>query len=145
MVRGGGVRVRWLAVLLLASGAAWAETGAGAPACPFPGQTPKLLVRIYFGQSIHGRGLVSHRAWQGFVADTITPALPDGFTVYDASGQYIDKATHGVGREPTEVLEVAADDTEEFRLRIAAVVDAYRRRFEQGAVGVVSSASCGAF
>lgn len=133
--------MRRLAALLVASAPAWAEP----PACPFPGQTAKLVVKLYFGQSIKGRGLVSHRAWQSFLADTITPSLPDGFTVYDANGQYMNKETHGIGREPTEVVEVAADDTEEFRLRIASVVDAYRRRFEQGSVGVVSTVGCGGF
>ena len=136
---------RLAALLLLATPALAAPAWAEPPPCPFPGQTPKLLVRIFFGQSIRGRGLVSHRAWQSFVSDTITPSLPGGFTLYDANGQYIDKRTRGIGREPTEVLEVAADDTEEFRLRIASVVDAYRRRFDQGSVGVVSSLGCGAF
>ena len=69
--------MRRLAALLLLATPAWAEP----PPCPFPGQTPKLVVRIFFGQSIRGRGLVGHRAWQGFVADTITPSLPDGFTL----------------------------------------------------------------
>jgi hypothetical protein len=142
--------MRWLAALLLVAAPALialpaAPAGAEPPACPLPGQTAMLVVRLYFGQSIKGRGLVSRRAWQRFVADTITPALPDGFTVYDANGQYVDQQTHAIGREPTEVVEVAAEDTEEFRLRIASVMDAYRRRFDQGAVGVVSHAACGGF
>ncbi len=133
--------MRWLVLLMLAAGPAWAE----APACPFAGQTPKLVVRLFFGQSIRGSGLVSHLAWQRFVAETVTPALPEGFTLYDAHGQYLDRATGGVGREPTQVLEVAAEDSEGFRQRIASVMEAYRRRFSQGAVGVVSSVGCGSF
>jgi hypothetical protein len=130
-----------LAILLVAATPALAE----APACPFPGQTPKLVVRLYFGQSIRGHGVVSRRAWHDFVADTLTPALPDGFTVYDATGQYLDPASGAIGHEATEVVEVAGGDSAAFRQRIEAVSEAYRRRFQQGAVGVVSSSACGVF
>lgn len=133
--------MRLLAALLLAAAPAWADP----PACPFPGQTPMLVVQLFFGQSIKGVGLVSRRAWDEFVADTITPSLPDGFTVYDARGQYLDKDTNAIGREPTEVVVVAGADTPDFRAHVAHVADAYRRRFRQGAVGLVSLPGCGAF
>lgn len=118
----------------------------GQPApCPFDGQTPKLTVRLYLGGSVQGRGLISVRAWQRFVADTVTPALPDGFTVYDAYGQWRDPATRMIGREPTKVIEVAGDDSPDFRARVAAIAAAYRRRFAQRSVGLLSSPACGAF
>jgi hypothetical protein len=132
-----------LATLLLMLAALPAR--AAPPACPFAGQTPMLVVRLYFGQSIQGHGVVSRRAWHDFVADTLTPALPAGFTVYHATGQYIDQQTGAIGHEATEVVEVAAADTTAFRQRIAAVAEAYRRRFLQGAVGLVSSTACGVF
>jgi len=132
---------RLAALLLLAAAPAWAEP----PACPFEGQTPKLVVELFFGQSMKGQGLVSRRAWQRFVADTITPALPDGFTVYDAYGQYPDPATRVIGREPTEVVVVAADDSAEFRVRVAGIADAYRRRFAQRSVGILTNTGCGVF
>lgn len=133
--------MRWLALLLvLAPVAGWA-----APSCPFPGQTERLEVQLYFGQSIKGRGLVSRRAWQAFVADTITAALPDGFTVLEAYGQYRDAQTQAVGREPTELVIVVGADDDAFRGRVASVADAYRRRFEQGSVGIVTRAVCAVF
>ena len=118
---------------------------AQAPACPFPGQSPMLVVQLFFGQSIQDRGLISRRAWERFVADTITPALPAGFTIADARGQWQDPATHVIGREPTELVVVAAPDSPAFRAGIAAIVDAYRRRFDQRAVGIVSTPGCGMF
>lgn len=135
-----------LAILfgLLAAAPAGAEVAAP-PACPFANQAPKLLVRLYFGQSIHGVGLVSRRAWQRFVAEEVTAALPRGFTVLDAYGQFAEPGGGGIGREQTEVVEVAADDSPEFRGRVAALADAYRRRFSQGVVGIVSQTVCGVF
>ena len=130
-------------VLLLALSAAPAL--AQAPACPFPGQSPLLVVQLFFGQSMRGAGLISRRAWQRFVADTITPTLPAGFTITDAYGQWQDPTTQIIGREPTELLIVAAPDSPAFRAGIAAIVDAYRRRFDQRAVGLVSTPGCGAF
>ena len=115
------------------------------PSCPFAGQTPQLVVQLFFGQSIKGAGLISRRAWTRFVADTITPSLPGGFTITDAYGQWQDPATHAIGREPTELLVVAAKDSPDFRARIAGIADAFRRRFDLREVGIVSAAGCGAF
>ncbi len=99
------------ALLLLLLGTAATARAQEPPPCPFPGQTPKLLVQLFFGQSVEGRGLISHRSWQRFVAESVTASFPDGFTVFDAYGQWMDQATHVIGREATEVVEVAADDT----------------------------------
>ena len=107
------------------------------------------MVQVFFGQSRDraggSGGLVSRRAWERFVADTITPALPGGFTLTAASGQWQDPVTHVIGREPTELLVVAAPDSPAFRSAVAGIADAYRRRFDQRTVGIVSSLGCAAF
>ena len=119
------------------------------PACPFTGQSAQLVVQLFFGQSFNretGRsGLISRRAWERFVADTITSALPRGFTLFAGSGQWQDPTTHVISREPTEILVVAAPDSPAFRGAIAAIADAYRRRFDQRSVGIVSTPGCAAF
>lgn len=172
--------MRRAVLLLLASGVAFAPAFAQAPpqmppqappqafavpVCPFAGQRPKLIVQLFFGQTIQdqstqdqntqdqsvrdqrgrGRGLISLRAWQRFVADTITPALPSGFTVYDAYGQWMDSVTRTLGRETTKVVVVVEDDTPNFRARVAALAEAYRSRFDQHTVGIVSNTGCGVF
>ncbi len=133
--------MRLAGLLLLLAGPALAETAA----CPFPGQSPMLVVQMFFGQSIRGTRLISHRAWERFVADTITPALPGGFTLYDAHGQWQDPLSHVIGREPATVLVAAAEDSPELRARIAGIDEAFRRRFDQRVVGIVSSPGCAAF
>lgn len=114
-------------------------------ACPLPGQTPMLLVKLYFGQSMEGGREVSPRDWQQFLSNTVTPHLPDGFTVYDAEGQWADAKTHSVARERTKVVEVAAPDTPALRKDIAEIASRYRAAFHQRSVGVVTEASCGQF
>ena len=110
-----------LAMLLAGAAGAAGDAGAQepAPACPFAGRTATLLLRLYFGQSVRAGGVVSRRAWQRFVAERVTSALPDGFTVNDATGQFRNPASGAIGREATEIVEVAAADTPGLRARIA--------------------------
>jgi hypothetical protein len=114
-------------------------------ACPFAGQQPMLLVQLFFGQGINGRRAVTAKEWRSFLGQTVTPRLPNGFTVYDADGQWMDPRTHSVSREKTKVMVVAVDDTPEIRMQIEELTAAYRQRFHQQSVGVVTSSACGAF
>ncbi|MBV8911495.1 MAG: DUF3574 domain-containing protein [Acetobacteraceae bacterium] len=132
------MRALVLALALLAA-PAWAQD------CPFPGQRPKLVVQLFFSQSIKGRGPVSQRAWQRFLGETVTPRLPDGFTVYDAYGQWMDPRTKVISREQTKVIVVATDDSPQFRRAVDDITETYRKRFNQQLVGVLTSPGCGAF
>jgi hypothetical protein len=109
--------------------------------CPLPGQSPAYAVRLYFGRDIRGGGTVSDADWAGFAAQVLTPAFPEGFSVYHAEGQW--RAADGtVTREPSLVVErVGTIDPG----KIALVIEAYRTRFRQEAVGVVSTPVCAAF
>jgi hypothetical protein len=110
-----------------------------------PGQQGMTLVRLYFGRDIVGQGAVSDAQWSRFAADVIGRAFPDGFTVFDATGQWRNPATGAVGREATKVVEIAAPVSVDVRAGIAAVTDAYKQQYHQIAVGVVSSTVCAAF
>jgi hypothetical protein len=107
--------------------------------CPLPGQKPMLLVKMYFGQNGDAR------AWDRFLAGTVTPRFPDGFTVYDARGQWTDPNTRRLTREATKVIEIAAPDTPQARARVADIARDYRAKFRQHSVGIVTSASCATF
>jgi hypothetical protein len=94
----------WLAAALLAGCA-----GAGCP--------NETVSRIYLGRD-SPRGDVDEAQWQAFVADTVAPRFPNGFTVFDARGHW--RGDSGaVVREGT---------------RVDAIADAYRSRFAQEAV-----------
>jgi hypothetical protein len=129
------VRVRLAAALLV-----WAmPLPVLAAPCPLPGQKPMLLVKLYFGQN------GDPRAWDRFLAGAVTPRFPDGFTVYDARGQWTDPSTHRLTREASKVVEIAAPDTPVVRARVAEIARDYRVKFRQHSVGIVTSASCATF
>ena len=72
----------------------------------------------------------------------LTPAFPDGFTVLDAEGQWRNPATLAIAHEPTYVVLVGGFVS---RSQIKDVTSAYRERFSQLSVGVLSEETCGAF
>jgi Protein of unknown function (DUF3574) len=58
---------------------------------------------LYFGRSKPDGTLVSDEDWKRFLAETVTPRFPDGFTVLDGSGQYRDKSGRTV-KETSNIL-----------------------------------------
>ncbi len=97
---------------------------------------------LYFGQDIPGGGEVDQPAWAAFAGRVLTPAFPDGFTEYDASGQWRDAATGRLVQERTRVVQVFGPAP---AARVAGVTAAYRAQFRQVSVGVVSREACAAF
>ena len=130
----------WLALSLC-----FVAAPARAQTCPFAGEKTMLVVRLYFGQDIPGKGVVSAAQWRSFLARDVTPRFPDGFTVYDASGQWRDEKRHIVVREPSKIVEIAAPDSADMRRRVDAISERYKSAFHQQSVGIVSSTACGKF
>jgi Protein of unknown function (DUF3574) len=115
------------------------------PACAGAGGAPMLEYQLFFGRDIHGRPALTDQEWADFAEQVVTPHLPDGFTVFDADGQWMNPATRRITREKTKVIVVALPDTEAAAPAIAAVRDAYRTRFHQHSVGMTVHPTCGAF
>ena len=129
--------------------AAQYATAQDAPArqapCPLTGQKPTLVVQMFFGQNIRNRGPVTRKEWDAFLRSTVTPHFPDGFTVYDGYGQWMNPDTHVVARENSKVIVIATEDTAEVRDGINDVAAVYRKQFHQQAVGVLTNPGCIAF
>jgi hypothetical protein len=104
-----------------------------------------VLVDLYFGRDIAGRAPLTEAEWASFARTQITPRFPDGFTVIDAQGQWLNPDTHAIGVEPTKMVRIAAPATADLAARVSAVTEAYRARFHQFAVGITSQEVCGAF
>ena len=88
--------------------------------------------RLYFGRNIGDTAVVSDSAWNGFVRTVLTPAFPEGATVWDAAGQW--RAPNGeLVREQSFVVDVhvVTPDSEE---RVQHVMADYKRRFAQQSV-----------
>ncbi len=58
-----------------------------------PQFTAYLRTELFFGMDKPTGGQVTQDEWEKFVADVVTPRFPDGFTVDDAIGQYLDGET----------------------------------------------------
>ena len=99
-----------------------------------------VVAELFFG-----RTPVSDAEWADFAAQTITPNFPDGFTVFDGEGQWRNPETGFIGRERTKVLLIAASRTTELPARLSVVIGAYKARFRQQSVGLITRESCGSF
>jgi hypothetical protein len=95
--------------------------------------------------SVKGRGPVTRSEWTAFVRRNVAPRFPDGFTVYEAEGQWLNPASHAVVREKSKVMIIAAEDTAEVRTKITEVSELYRTAFQQQSVGVITRRECAAF
>jgi len=96
-----------------------------------------VVSRVYFGQTTPW-GAVTDVQWQAFVAQTLTPRFPSGFTELRARGHW--RAAPGsILEEDTRVIEVAHDGSAQARERVLGVAADYRRAFGQQSVLVTQS------
>lgn len=107
-----------------------------------PPLKPMLRVEFYFGRTIVHHAPVSDRAWARFVTTELTPRFP-GLTVLDARGAWRDGKRER--REASKLVIVVTKEDPAAREAIAAVSDAYKRRFHQTSVGIVTQPVCAAF
>ena len=103
------------------------------------------LYTLYFGESVPGRGPVTDSEWQGFLAESVTPNLPDGYTVWNAAGAWLNPKTRATISEPTKVLAAALPAGDAGLAAVNRVRAAYRSAFRQQAVGMTTEPVCGAF
>lgn len=125
--------------------ASFFNPASAADVCPSAGQKQMILIRLYFGEHIGGRNFVSPRAWRNFLSDAVTSRFPDGFTVYDASGQWTNPNTRKILHEPSKIVEIATDDTKDLAARIDGIANDYRVRFHQRSIGIVTMRACASF
>jgi hypothetical protein len=104
-----------------------------------------LVAELFFGRNIRGREPLTDAEWTNFAADTITPNFPDGFTVFDGYGQWRNPQTGHIAHDPTKILLVAAKRSPDLADRLGAVIDAYKTRFQQQSVGIITRDSCAGF
>jgi hypothetical protein len=113
--------------------------------CPLPGESPMVVTQLFFGRDIADRAPLTDGEWSDFVAGVVAKDFPDGFTVTDGDGQWLDPKTHRVAQERAKIVVVAAPPAPDLARRTADVMDAYRVRFHQQSVGVLTMTECGSF
>jgi len=108
-------------------------------------QKPQHVAELIFGRSIGGRLEVSDEQWLQFLDEEITPRFPDGLTVYDAAGQWWDKATNRIIREPSKIVLIVLPGGAGDHPRLNEIAEAYKRNFRQQSVGMVVRPACVSF
>ncbi len=104
-----------------------------------------LVFDVFLGRAIPGRNDLTDREWQGFLDQTVTPALPGGYTVQDAYGAWMDPTTGRTIHEDSRVIVVALPDTPGSLAAVNRIRTAYQVRFRQQSVGMTVTRACGTF
>jgi hypothetical protein len=95
---------------------------------------PKLIQEdLYFGRNIAGGGEVSEAEFQAFIDAEITPQFPDGLTVYETNGQFLDSNGNLI-QEPSQVISLIFENTLENQSKIARITESYQQQFKQESV-----------
>lgn len=100
----------------------------------------KILIKdeLYFGLSKPGGKTVSEVEWQLFLNRVITPRLPDGLTVMDVYGQYLD--SYGkLTREKTKLVILIYENSQTKNQKIEEIIASYKKAFQQESVLRVTS------
>ena len=143
-----------LAVMALLAGCAAPPPPPATPAppapaayeCILPTEQRMLVAELFFGRDRAGRKLVNDAEWGDFLTKAITPNFPDGLTVFDGYGQWRNPETGIIGHSPhVKIVLIAVKRSPELPGRLNAVMDAYKARFQQQSVGLITRDSCAAF
>lgn len=111
-----------------------------------PGMGPPVLVfTLFFGQSVAGRGDVTDDEWRAFLDNTVTTNLPNGYTVINANGAWMNPITHATIKEPTKILLVALPFATGSLAIVNRIRTDYQLRFHQQLVSMTTGPACGAF
>ncbi|MGE5270477.1 MAG: DUF3574 domain-containing protein [Thiohalocapsa sp.] len=104
-----------------------------------------LVAELFFGRSIAGRENLTDAEWSAFAAEIVTPNFPTGFTVFDGDGQWRNPLSGEIARERTKILLIAAPRTPDLAARLSRVIEAYKARFRQQSVGIITRDACADF
>ena len=106
----------------------------------------QLEITLLFGmRRPNGGGRISRREWNDFMRTVVTPRFPAGLSVLRADGQWQDRASHQIGREPAHIVWIVTPPAPDLQARLDTIRQVYRQRFAQQSVGLVVTAGCAAF
>jgi hypothetical protein len=112
------------------------------PACA-PAGTIYTRTTLYFGLA-RPAGTISEKQWKTFVREEVTARFPQGFTIWEAHGQW--RGADGrISRERAKVLLLVHENTAAVRDTLAGLVESYKRAFQQESVLWETAMVCAAF
>jgi hypothetical protein len=108
-----------------------------------PVGAPSMRTTLYFGLN-RKTGNVSETQWKRFLRDHVTPRFPQGLTVWEANGQWR-RADGVIVQEPAKVLLLVHDQTPAVHAAIDAIIEDYKKTFEQESVLWETARVCATF
>ncbi len=103
---------------------------------PGTGSEPWVQTELYFGRGTDDTDSeITDEQWQDFLDTEVTPRFPDGLTVLDGYGQFLN-SSGVIASEDSTVLIILApmDPTGETSAQLDEIRDAYRVAFDQESV-----------
>ena len=131
-----------LAGALLVAGCAH-QTAGGGLNCP-PGHEAARTAQLFLGRSVKDAAPVSDADFARYVDEELTPRFPDGLTVTDGAGQWREPSGALV-REASKIVFLVLPRTPDVQARLDAARAAYKTRFRQDSVLLVSQPACISF
>ena len=116
--------------------------GAGGPAQIAP---LFLLYDYSFGRNVGARTAVSESQWGRFVDREIMARFPEGLTVYTTAGQWRDRASNKIVREPSKVVQIVLPGHDDDMTRLSEIAETYKSRFKQQSVITIVRPACVSF
>jgi hypothetical protein len=113
------------------------------PACP-DGQQRLRTAQLFFGRNDGDNPGVSDAAFGKFVDEELTPRFPDGLTILDGGGQWRGPENKLI-RESSKIVLIVLPGKGDVNKRIEAVRSAYKTRFKQDSVLLITQAACVSF
>ena len=113
--------------------------------CPAGLGSPVEVFTLFLGRSIPGRGDLTDQEWQAFLANTVTANLPNGYTVWDANGGWMNPVTHKTIHETTKVLLVSLPEAPGSLIVIDRIRTIYQHQYQQQTVGMTVEHACADF
>ncbi len=115
------------------------------PSCAPGTGAPMAVFTLYLGKSIPGRGDLTDTEWRIFQDDVVTANLPNGYTVLNGNGGWMNPITRQTIKAATRVLVAALPEAPESLAAIQRIRSDYQLRFRQQLVGMTVTQACGTF
>jgi hypothetical protein len=109
------------------------------------GQKPAQVAELMFGRNVGARFAVSESQWSRFVDREIMARFPEGLTVYDAGGQWRDRASNKILRERSKVVQIVLPGHDDDMTRLSEIAETYKARFKQQSVITIVRPACVSF
>ena len=102
-----------------------------------------MRTTLYFGLTRQD-GTVTASQWREFLRNEVTPRFPQGLTVWEAAGQWR-RPDGRISQERSKVLLLVHAESPDVHAALTAIIENYKRTFQQESVLWETAQVCAAF